>query len=407
MSPVPSVETRDSWVVAFIALIVLTMSYGAAMVTMVALKPIATEFGADRSGPALAISLTYLGAGFGGIAMGWLAERIGTRLVVMGCGAMIAAGLIIASFGGLWTLYACNFVLLGLFGTAGMFAPLTTYVTRWFDRRRGSAIALISSGQYVAGAVWPSLFQLGIEHGGWRNTMLIFGIAAGCVILPLAAIFLRPPPEDPTALAGAGAMVVRDGTRLRSGVVMTMLASAVFFCCVTMSIPQAHLVAMCSDIGIGASSGAVMLSVLLGSAFISRQFWGWLSDRVGGLPTVLFASTGQAVAMTGFLLTQDEIGLYTVSAIFGLGFGGLIPGYVLAIREFFPASEAGWRIPAVLFPGSVGMAAGGWIAGWLYDIYGFYGPGFAAGVLANIINLILIATLMVRYRPSRSSVVAA
>lgn len=407
MTTATSVETRESWIIAFVSLLVLTMSYGAAMVTMVALKPIAAEFGADRSAPALAISLTYLGAGLGGIAMGWLAERIGTRVVVMGCGAMIAAGLIIASVGGLWTLYASSFVLLGLLGTAGMFAPLTTYVTRWFDRRRGSAIALISSGQYVAGAIWPSVFQLGIEYGGWRPTMLIFGIAAGCVILPLAAIFLRPPPEDPgtAALADSGSSTSAD--RRRSGLVMVMLAAAVFCCCVTMSIPQAHLVALCSDIGIGASSGAVMLSVLLGSAFISRQFWGWLSDRVGGLPTVLFASTGQAVAMTGFLLTQDEVGLYTVSAIFGLGFGGLIPGYVLAIRDIFPASEAGWRIPAVLFPGSLGMAAGGWIAGFLYDIYGFYGPGFAVGVLANIVNLVLIATLLVRYRSRQSSVVAA
>ncbi len=407
MTVATSVETRQSWIVAFISLLVLTMSYGAAMVTMVALKPIATEFGADRSAPALAISLTYLGAGMGGIAMGWLAERIGTRLVVMGCGAMIASGLIVASFGGLWTLYACSFVLLGLFGTAGMFAPLTTYVTRWFDRRRGSAIALISSGQYVAGAVWPSVFQLGIEHSGWRPTMLVFGIAAAVVILPLAAIFLRPPPEEPEVPIHTAGSVAAAGAKQRSGLVMTMLAAAVFCCCVTMSIPQAHLVAMCSDIGIGASSGAIMLSVLLGSAFISRQFWGWLSDRVGGLPTVLFASTGQAVAMTGFLLTQDEVGLYTVSAIFGLGFGGLIPGYVLAIRDIFPASEAGWRIPAVLFPGSLGMAAGGWIAGWLYDIYGFYGPGFAVGVLANIVNLILIGTLLIRYRARQAGVVVA
>jgi MFS family permease len=165
--------------------------------------------------------------------------------------------------------------------------------------------------------------------------------------------------------------------------------------------PQTHLVALCSDLGIGAAHGAVMLSVLLGSAFLSRQFWGWLSDRFGGLPTVLFASSGQAIAMTGFLLTQDEVGLFAVSAVFGLGFGGLIPGYVLAIRDLFPSAEAGWRIPVVLFPGSVGMAAGGWIAGAMYDAFGYYGPGFAVGVLANVVNLVLIATLVARHRSRR------
>jgi len=396
-----SVETRQSWVVATIALVVLTMSYGAPMVTVVALKPIAEDFATTRSAPALAISLTYLGAGLGGIAMGWLAERIGTRLVVMGCGAMIALGLVLASFGGLWVLYASNLLLIGLLGAAGMFAPLMTYVTRWFDRRRGSAIALISSGQYVAGAVWPSVFQFGIEGIGWRTTMLVFGVAVLVIIVPLAAIFLREPPEAPVTSLGITAGHTRSALGLPSNLVMVMLGAAVFCCCVTMSMPQAHLVALCSDLGIGATHGAIMLSVLLGSAFISRQFWGWLSDRLGGLPTILFASAGQAVAMTGFLFTQDEIGLFTVSAVFGLGFGGLIPGYVLAIRDLFPASEAGWRIPMVLFPGSLGMAAGGWIAGAMYDVFGYYGPGFAIGVLANVINLMLIATLVLRHRSRR------
>lgn len=400
--PADSVETRQSWIVAIAALVVLTMSYGAPMATVVALKPIAAEFGTPRSAPTLAISLTYIGAGIGGIAMGWLAERIGTRLVVMGCGSMIGLGLAIASFGGLWTLYACNLVLIGLLGAAGMFAPLMTYVTRWFDRRRGSAVALISSGQYVAGALWPSVFQLGIDAYGWRRTMLIYAVATVVTIVPAAAIYMRRPPEAPVpATAAGGSAASRRVMGLPPNLVMAMLAAAVFCCCVTMSMPLAHMVAFCSDIGIGASHGAIMLSVLLGSAFVSRQFWGWLADRVGGLPTILCASVGQAVAMSGFLATQDEIGLFTISAVFGLGFGGLIPGYVLAIRDLFPASEAAWRLPVVLFPGSLGMATGGWLAGAMYDQFGFYGPGFALGVLFNIINLMLIVPLALRHRYAR------
>jgi len=395
-----SIETRRSWVVATAALAVLTMSYGGPLVTVVALKPIAEEFATSRSAPTLAISLTYIGAGLGGIAMGWLAERIGIRAVVIGCGSMLGLGLTIASFGGLWTLYACNLLLVGLLGAAGMFAPLMTYVTRWFDRRRGSAVALISSGQYVAGAVWPSVFQLGILEVGWRTTMLVFGLLTILVIVPLAAIFFDRPPEtmvEPTGQSGARGHQKVLG--LPSNLVLAMLAFAVFCCCVTMSMPLSHMVAFCSDLGIRPAHGALMLSVLLGSAFVSRQFWGWLADKVGGLRTILFASAGQALAMTGFLLTQDEVGLFTVSAAFGLGFGGLIPGYVLAIRDLFPAHEASWRIPVVLFPGSLGMATGGWLAGAMYDGFGFYGPAFAVGVLFNLVNLALVGTLVLRWRP--------
>ena len=166
-----------------------------------------------------------------------------------------------------------------------------------------------------------------------------------------------------------------------------------------MSMPMAHMVAFCSDIGIAPTQGAAMLSVLLGSAFFARQFWGWLADRIGGLRTILWASAAQATAMAGFLVTQDEIGLFTISAVFGFGFGGLIPGYVLAVRELFPASEASWRIPTMLFPGSLGMAAGGWVAGVMYDRFAFYAPAFAVGVVFNLLNLAVIGALVMRHRP--------
>src|SRR5271166_3984439 len=190
-----SLETRTSWVVAIVALVVLSVSYGAPLTTMVALKPIATEFGASRSAPALAVGLTFIGAGCGGIAMGWLAERIGVRVVVIFGGTMIGTGLTIASLGGLTQLYISSFLLIGLLGAAGMFAPLMTYVSRWFDVRRGTAIALISAGQYIAGALWPAVFQFGIDTIGWRHTMLAYGMFVVALILPLAAIFLRRPPD--------------------------------------------------------------------------------------------------------------------------------------------------------------------------------------------------------------------
>jgi MFS family permease len=142
--------------------------------------------------------------------------------------------------------------------------------------------------------------------------------------------------------------------------------------------------------------------VLLGTAFISRQFWGWVSDRIGGLNTVLTGSALQTVAMTAFLFTQDEAGLFTVAAAFGLGFAGIIPANILAIRELFPASQAYWRIPLLLLCSGSGMALGGWLAGLLYDRFATYAPAFAAGVGASAINLAIIGTLVLRQRYDRA-----
>lgn len=402
-----SIETRASWVVAGVALCALSVSYGAPLVTVVALKPIAAEFGTSRSAPALAVSLTYIGSGMGGIVMGWIAGRVGLRRVAIVCALMIALGLVLASYGGLYQLYASNLLLIGFLGAAGMFSPTMAYVTRWFDRHRGSAIALVSSGQYVAGAVWPLLLQIGVDELGWRRTMRICALVIAVTIPLLAAVFFRRPPElaaHPSTATGALSFSPVAG--IPSNVVQAMLAGAIFCCCVTMSIPLAHIVAFCSDIGIGPTPGAAMLSLQLAAGVVAQQLWGWVADRLGGLRTILFASASMAVAMTGFLLTQNEFGLFSVSAVFGLAFGGLIPGYILAIREIFPAAEATWRIPLVLFPGALGMAAGGWMAGLIYDGWGFYAPAFAAGIVFNLVNLALVGTLVPRHRPPRSLLAA-
>jgi MFS family permease len=394
-----SIESRTSWVVAIVALAVLTVSYGAPLVTVVAMKPIAEEFGTARSAPALAVSLSYVGSGLGGILMGWIAGRIGVRCVVIGCGTMLAAGLAIASSGGLWSLYLCNLLLVGLLGAAGMFSPIMAYLTRWFDDHRGSAVALVSSGQYVAGALWPLLLQTGIAALGWRRTMLLYAALALGTIVPMAALFFRAPPDAPPAgmaRTGAGAGVPVLG--LPPHLVMGLLALAIFCCCVTMAMPLSHMVAFCSDIGIGPVHGAAMLSMQLAIGFVAQQMWGWLADRLGGLPTILCASASMAVAMLGFLITQNEVGLFSVSAVFGLAFGGLIPGYIVTVRALFPAEEVSWRIPVVLFPGALGMAAGGWLAGVMYDAFGFYAPAFAAGIAFNLLNVAVIAPLVLRER---------
>jgi MFS family permease len=402
-----SVETPASWVVAGVALTVLTISYGAPLVTVVALKPIAAEFATTRSAPALAVSLTYIGSGMGGIAMGWIAGKIGLRIVAVGCGCMIALGLLLASNGGLNQLYAANLLLIGLLGASGMFSPTMAYVTAWFDRHRGSAIALVSSGQFLAGAIWPLLLQIGVDEFGWRRTMRWFALVVVVTIPALAAIFYRTPPEQTTRAATAATReTFVPVTGIPPNIVLAMLAGAIFCCCTAMSIPLAHMVAFCSDIGIGPRPGAAMLSLQLASGVIAQQLWGWVADRLGGLRTILCASAAMALALSGFLLTQTEVGLFSVSAVFGLAFGGLIPGYILAVREIFPASEASWRIPVVLFPGAVGMAAGGWMAGLIYDGWGFYAPAFLAGIGFNVANLILLGALVPRHRPPRTLLAA-
>ncbi len=391
-----SIEGRASWVAALITLGILSISYGAPLLIVVGLRPIEDAMNADRSVIALAGALVWVGTGAGGIPMGWLADRIGIRAIVALGTVMMAGGLALSTLGEVWSLYLGHGLLIGLLGNGAIYAPLLIYTSRWFDRRRGTAIALISSGQYIAGVVWPSVFERGIALFGWQTTMMAYGAVVLAVILP-AILLLKPAPGAP--VVGAGAVVVAKGGSvlgLHPNLMQALICLAVFCCCVPMAVPSTHLVAFCGDIGISPSHGAAMLSVLLGCAFVSRQFWGALSDRIGGLRTVLLGSMCQAVAIAAFLLTQDEYGLFAISAAFGLGFSGIIPSYTVAIRDHYPSAEASWRIPCVLFAGMSGMAFGSWFAGALFDHFNYYAPAFAAGVAFNILNLLLVGFLVSR-----------
>lgn len=388
------IDGPAAWRAAWVVLGILSITFGSPLLIVVGLKPIQEALGTDRSTIALAGSLAWFGTAAGGILMGWLADKVGVRVTLAFGVVMVACGLALSSLGPIWALYVGHGLMLGLLGNGAIYAPLLVYVSRWFERRRGTAIALISSGQYIAGIVWPSLFERGITHNGWQNVMLGYAVIVAAIVLP-ATFLLKPLPSAaaPQLMRATTARERRIGG-LHPNVMQALLCLAGFCCCVPMAVPQAHLVAFCSDIGIIASRGAAMLSVMLAAAFVARQAWGALADRIGGLRTVLLGSACQAVTIAAFLLTRDEAGLFFIAAAFGLGFAGIIPAYSVAVRDLFPAAQASWRIPLTLSTAQAGMAFGNWFAGRLYDHYGYYAPAFGSGVGFNLLNLLIIGSLV-------------
>ena len=391
----PTIESSKSWVVAFASMAIMAVSYGSPLLSVIAMQPIAAAFDNHRSIPALASSLVWLGSGAGGILMGPVAQRVGVRWIVLFGGFMIGTGFVLSTQGGEWSLLIGHGLFVGILGTGSIHAPLYIYVSHWFDRHRGTALALIASGQYVGGAIWPTVLQYSTAQTDWHHTMIFFGVFAIVSIVPVSLIFLGgAAPEN--VLAPNAATNVAQPMKMNSRTLFSLLCLASVLCCVPMAMPTTHLPALCGDLGISATRGAAMLSVLLGLAFVSRQFWGWLSDWVGGLATVAAASACQALAVLGFAMTTGEAGLFFVSAAFGLGFSGIIPAYFLAIRELFPANQASWRIPALFFCSLVGMAIGGWLAGAIYDYTLSYVPAFAVGFAFNCANVLLIIFLMMQ-----------
>lgn len=400
-----SVETPWGWVVVAASTLMVGMAFGAGYLVVVGLKPIAAEFGWPRSYPSLANSLLWFGAGFGGILMGLWSDRRGTFPPVALGATMVGAGVILAGFAtNPWSLWLSYGVLVGAFGTGAIMPPLLTNTTRWFDRRRGIAVAIVSSGQSAAGAFWPPIFRWVIENYGWREMMIAYGVICLGVMIPTSLVFRRGPPgwrlaaDRPKERRDIKAAVLG----LPPNLVLAMLCGGIICCCVAMAMPLVHIVAYCSDLGFAAARGAEMLSLLLFCGFFSRIAFGALADRIGGLMTILSGSSVQIVFLSLYVWTDTLFGLYLISAMFGVGFGGIIPCYTLAVREHFPVSQLGWRVGAVFLSGTTGMAAGGLLGGLIFDLTGAYESAFLTGVAFNVANLLLIMTLVWHDREPRA-----
>jgi MFS family permease len=338
--------------------------------------------------------------------MGQLADRFGIVVPAVGGTIMLALGYIAAAQApNIWVFSAISGVMIGGLGSSATFAPLVADTSLWFERRRGIAIALAASGNYLAGTVWPPILEHFIATSGWRATHV--GIAIACLVtmLPLVLVLRRPPPARATIEDSASAAARPLGTS--PALVQTLLAIAGLSCCVAMSMPQVHIVAYCVDLGYGPARGAEMLSLMLGFGMISRLAFGWVLDRLGGLATLLIGSTLQLLALTLYLPFNGLVSLYVISAAFGLGQGGIVPSYAYIVRELFPAREAGIRISFTLSCTLAGMALGGWLSGAIFDATGSYRAALINGVGWNLLNMAVIGWLLQRRRRRVVEAVAA
>jgi MFS family permease len=400
--PHGEVESRYAWMRLAVSLLLSTIGGVGMWSVVVALPAVQSEFGVARADASLPYTLTMIGFGLASILMGRLADRFGIMVPVIAGTISMALGYIAAGWAGSLWLYALAQGLLVGTGSAATFAPLLAHVSLWFTRRRGIAIAIFASGNYLAGTVWPPIVQHFIQSVGWRETY--FGIAVFCfaTMLPLAMFLRRPPPIIELEISGSRAAppVATRTLGLSSGTLQVLLIVAGLSCCVAMSMPQVHLVAYCADLGYGAARGAQMLSLMLACGIVSRLTFGFICDRIGGLRTLLLGSSLQGFALLLFLPFNGPVSLYVVSALFGLFQGGIVPSYAIIVREYFPSREAGTRVGTVITATLFGMALGGWMSGAIFDLTGSYRAAFVNGILFNLVNvsiaLFLLRRAMVR-----------
>jgi MFS family permease len=397
----PEVESSYAWARLVVALLLSTIGGVGMWSVVVALPAVQIEFGVARADASLPYTLTMIGFGLAGILMGRLSDRFGILLPLLaGTGAM-ALGFVTASTAPALAQFSLVQGLLIGAGSSATFAPLLADTSQWFSRRRGMAVGIFASGNYLSGTLWPPLLQHFIASQGWRATYLGVGLFCLLSMVPLALLLRRrPPPVEVGPAHGLAASRSLRPLGLSPNALQSLLIVAGIACCVAMSMPQVHLVAYCSDLGYGPARGAQMLSLMLACGIVSRLTFGWISDRIGGLRTLLLGSSLQAFGLLLFLPFDGLASLYVVSATFGLSQGGIVPSYAIIIREYFLPKEAGVRVSTVITFTLFGMALGGWMSGAIFDLTGSYRTAFVNGVLWNVLN-ISIALFLLRLATRR------
>jgi MFS family permease len=402
MKPHSEVESREAWVRLVVSLVLSAIGGVGMWSVVVALPAVQQEFAVARGDASLPYTLTMIGFGVASILLGRLADRVGIMIpVIIGAMSMALGYAGAAAAPNLWVYALAQGLLIGA-GSAATFAPLLAHVSLWFERRRGIAVALFASGNYLAGTVWPPIVQHFIQSAGWRATYFGIGVFIAATMLPLALLLRRPPPVVELSMSGprAASRAATPPLGLSARALQALLIIAGLCCCVAMSMPQVHLVAYCSDLGYGPARGAEMLSLMLGCGIVSRVSFGFICDRIGGLRTLLIGSSLQGLALLLFLPFNSLVSLYIVSALFGLFQGGIVPTYAIIVREFYPPREAGARVGLVITATIFGMALGGWMSGAIFDLTGSYRAAFVNGIVFNLIN-VSIALFLLRRSTAR------
>jgi len=382
-------------------LALVTLGNSGMYVVAVVLPTVQAEFGVGRADASLPYTLMMVCLGLGGLVTGRMADRYGIAPVLRIGAAAVAAGYLLAALSdNIWTFGLAHGLLLGMLGSSATFAPLIADTALWWNKRRGIAVAICASGNYVAGTVWPPIVQWGIEAFGWRPTYMAMGLVCGAGIALLSLRMRLRPPQVDVAPTVSPLMTSAADTRRPFGLPPSLAQSLLFIagiaCCVAMAMPQVHIVAYCVDLGFGAARGAEMLSLMLVCGIVSRLVSGLICDRIGGIRTLLLGSALQGVALLLFLPFDGLVPLYVISAMFGLFQGGIVPAYAIIVREHFPAQEAGARVGALVMASLFGMALGGWMSGWVFDLTGSYHAAFLNGVGWNLLNLSITSFLFFR-----------
>lgn len=383
------------WVIVAAGGVMGCVAMGALFSLPVLLTPMVEATGWSRTGISTAMTIGFLAMAAMAMVWGALSDRFGARPVVASGALLFAASLWLAGHAPNLLVFQIAFGLMAGGSVSAFFAPMMATVTGWFETQRALAVSLVSSGIGLAPVTMSPLTARLIETYDWRTVLGIMAAIVAAVCVPTSLLLRRPPVlQQSTVIAGSddvppAAMTVRDAVRSPQFIV---LVATNFFCCATHSGPIFHTVSYAQICGISAIAAVSIYSVEGLAGMFGRIGFGVLGDRFGAKRVLAGGLLAQAFGALAYAFAHRLIDFYAVAVVFGFIYAGIMPLYAVLVRENFPMSMMGTIIGGTSMAGSLGMATGPVLGGFIFDTTGGYATMYITCCVLGLMAFLIAST---------------
>jgi MFS family permease len=402
-----TIKAHYGWVMVMATFFLTGLCLGGVALVAVFLKPLAAEFGWQRSEIAMAYTVATVSTAFGGVLFSRISDLYGVRaLSVIGALTIAVSLVALSQLSSLWQLYGAY----GLFGAVGIGAisiPMIAAVTNWFSDNRGLALGIATAGGAFGQGLVPYIGSAIMEDVGWRDAYLYLGLTYLLVGLPLALLVRNPPNLERLRTRVSTPALETESSPLAPRETLAWICTAVVFCCVCMAVPIVHAAALASDGGFSVEQAARVLTIVMLAGAAGRVAIGLIADRIGPLNAYIVASFGQSVLVYWFVEASSPGAFYLLAAVFGVSFGGVMTSFLLTVRSLVPAKIAATAMAVVVLFGWVGMGLGAYAGGLLFDWSGSYTTSFGGASVSGAINITILLLFAIRLRRATYATVAA
>ena len=387
------------WAMVLVVFTLSGLAFGSMASISVFLKPVSLEFGWSRGQTSFAYTIASFASAAFGVIWGQVADKYGTKWFgLAGAISMSLTLLALSSLDSIYQFYLLYF-LFGALGSALLFSPLYANVGFWFRENPGLALGIAASGGAVGQAFIPHLSGILILSYGWQSAYIYLALIYISISLPISLLIKESPWRVD---ARSDAISEERHFPLSEKAVVAWISCAVIFCCVCMSVPIMHLVPLLTDKGFSLEFSTFVLMLLMICGAFGRIFGGMLGDYIGALPGYFLMSLGQTIFVVWFPHLVSPLGIYVVAALFGFTYSGVMSSILVCTRMMVSAKFGARAMSLTSFFGWIGMGLGGFLGGYLFDIYGDYTWAFTIAGISGFINLIVLSFFFLQIRRKRN-----